>query len=59
MFAKSRSIFAKTKNQIFAKIFAKMSVIIFTKFFEIQKMQCCGDGAGAARSRIIWSEPEP
>jgi hypothetical protein len=21
--------------------------------------QCCGAGAGAARSRIFWSEPEP
>jgi hypothetical protein len=21
--------------------------------------QCCGAGAGAARSRIFWSEPDP
>jgi hypothetical protein len=22
-------------------------------------VQCCGAGAGAARSRLFWSEPEP
>jgi hypothetical protein len=37
----------------------KMSVIFFKKIFLIPKMQCWGARAGAARIRIIWSEPEP
>jgi hypothetical protein len=31
----------------------------FYSSIHISDNQCCGAGAGAARSRIIWSEPEP
>jgi hypothetical protein len=53
------------KNKIIAKTCAKTKIFaktkLFIKFFAKTKTfcenQCCG--AGAARSRIFWSEPEP